>query len=87
MTRDLQVMGGSDVTMAPQFGNKHRTVAIEPISIGMVHVDVWKDFKDEVSKVWMTHTDNDSTPSNCRLHWAKLEPQKYYCRRQNGRSY
>ena len=29
---ELRVMGGSEVLMAPQFGNKHGTLAIEPVS-------------------------------------------------------
>ena len=31
-TLELRVMGGSDVLMASQYGNKHGTLAIEPVS-------------------------------------------------------
>ena len=29
---ELRIMGGSDVLMASQYGNKHGTLAIEPVS-------------------------------------------------------
>ena len=29
---ELRVMGGSDVLMVSQYGNKHGTLAIEPVS-------------------------------------------------------
>ena len=56
MALELRVMGGSDVTMAPQHGNKHGTLSIEPVSTRMVHKEVWEDFKEELAKVVSTFT-------------------------------
>ena len=75
ITLDMRVMGGSDVTMAPQYGNKHGTVTIEPISSRMVHKEVWEDFKDKLAKVFMSYKDFDGTPLNTRVHWAKESPR------------
>ena len=60
-------MGGSEVTMAAQYGNKHGTLSIEPVSTRMVHKEVWEDFKEELAMVWMSYTDFDGTPLNTRL--------------------
>ena len=51
MALELRIMGGSDVTMAPQYGNKHGTLCIEPVSTRMVHKEVWEDFKDQLANV------------------------------------
>ena len=66
MALELRIMGGSDVTMAPQFGNKHGTLSIEPVSTRMVHEEVWEDFKEELAEVWMSYKDFDGTPLNTR---------------------
>ena len=58
--------------MAPQFGNKHGTLAIEPVSTRIVHKEVWEDFKVELAKIWMNYTDLDGTPLKSRVHWAKV---------------
>ena len=58
--------------MAPQFGNKHGTLAIEPVSTRIVHKDVWEDFKEELAKVWMSYSDFDGTLLKSRVHWAKV---------------
>ena len=58
--------------MAPQYGNKHGTLAIEPVSTRIVHKGVWEDFKEELAKVWMSYTDFDGTPLKSRVHWAKV---------------
>ena len=58
--------------MAPQYGNKHGTLAIEPVSTRIVHKEVWEDFKVELAKIWMNYTDFDGTPLKSRVHWAKV---------------
>ena len=78
MALELRIMGGSDVTMAAQHGNKHGTLSIEPVSTRMVHKEVWEDFKEELAKVWMSYKDFDGTPLNCRVHWAKESPKLVY---------
>lgn len=75
MALELRVMGGSNVLMAPQFGNKHGTLAIEPVSTRIVHKEVWEDFKEELAKVWMNYKDYDGTPLLSRVHWAKESPR------------
>lgn len=72
---ELRIMGGSDITMAPQFGNKHGTLSIEPVATRIVHAEVWEDFKEELAKIWMSYTDYDGTRLNCRIHWGKESPR------------
>ena len=75
MALELRIMSGSDITMAPQYGNKHGTLSIEPVSTRMVHEGVWEDFKEELAKVWMSYKDYDGSPLKCRFHWAKENPR------------
>ena len=75
MALELRVMGGSDVLMAPQFGNKHGTLAIEPVSTRIVHKEIWEDFKEELAKVWMSYKDFDGSLLLSRVHWAKESPR------------
>eukprot|EP00092_Neocalanus_flemingeri_P004988 GFUD01005364.1.p1 GENE.GFUD01005364.1~~GFUD01005364.1.p1 ORF type:complete len:633 (+),score=187.91 GFUD01005364.1:112-1899(+) len=75
MALELRIMGGSNVLMAPQYGNRHGTLAIEPVSTRIVHKEVWEDFKEELAKVWMNYKDYDGTPLQSRVHWAKESPR------------
>ena len=75
MALELRIMGGSDVLMAPQFGNKHGTLAIEPVSTRIVHKEIWEDFKEELAKVWMSYKDFDGSLLLSRIHWAKESPR------------
>ena len=75
MALELRIMSGSDVLMAPQFGNKHGTLAIEPVSTRIVHKEVWEDFKEELAKVWMSYRDFDGSLLLSRVHWAKESPR------------
>ena len=84
MTLELRIMGGSEVTMAPQFGNKHGTLSIEPVSTRMVHPEVWEDFKEELAKVWMSYKDYDGTPLNTRVHWAEESPRSIIVGREKN---
>ena len=59
--------------MAPQFGNKHGTLAIEIVSTRIVDKDIWEDFKVELAKIWMSYTDFDGTLLKSRVHWAKVK--------------
>ena len=58
--------------MAPQYGNKHGTLAIEPVSTRIVHKEVWEDFKISLAKIWMNYTDHDGSLLKSRVHWAKV---------------
>ena len=75
MALELRVMGGSQVLMAPQYGNKHGTLAIEPVSTRIVHKEIWEDFKEELAKVWMSYKEFDGSPLLSRVHWAKESPR------------
>ena len=75
MALELRVMGGSEVLMAPQFGNKHGTLAIEPVSTRIVHKEIWEDFKVELAKIWMSYRDYDGTLLKSRVHWAKVKSE------------
>lgn len=76
MALELRVMGGSEMLMASQYGNKHGTLAIEPVSTRIVHKEVWEDFKVELAKIWMSYKDFDGTLLKSRVHWAKESPRK-----------
>lgn len=78
MALELRIMSGSEVTLAPQYGNKHGTLSIEPVATRMVEKEVWEDFKEELAKIWMSYQDFDGTPLNCRTHWAKENPRSVY---------
>ena len=78
MALELRVMGGSNVLMAPQFGNKHGTLAIEPVSTRIVHKEIWEDFKVELAKIWMNYRDHDGTLLKSRVHWAKVDGIKIF---------
>ena len=75
MALELRIMGGSDVLMAPQFGNKHGTLAIEPVSTRIVHRQIWEDFKEKLAKIWMNYRDYDGSRLLSRVHWAKESPR------------
>ena len=64
--------------MAPQFGNKHGTLAIEPVSTRIVHKEIWEDFKVELAKIWMSYRDHDGTLLKSRVHWAKVDGIKIF---------
>ena len=74
LTLEGRVMAGSEVLMAPQFGNKHGTISIEVLSTRIVPQKTWEDFKVKLAKVWMSYTDHDGTPLHGRVHWAKEMP-------------
>ena len=58
--------------MASQYGNKHGTLAIEPVSTRIVHKEMWEDFKVELAKIWMSYKDFDGTLLKSRVHWPKV---------------
>ncbi len=73
LTLELRIMGGSDLLMAPQAGNK-LTASIEVLTVpDAQHDGEWEAFKQAVCDRWMSYTDNSDTPMrlNVRPHWAK----------------
>ncbi|XP_023333091.1 uncharacterized protein LOC111704928 [Eurytemora carolleeae] len=75
MALELRIMGGSDILMASQFGNKHGTLAIEPVSTRIVDKEIWEDFKEDLARVWMGYKDWDGSKVLSRVHWAKESPR------------
>ena len=64
-------MGGSQLHMAPQAGNKH-TASIEVLTIpDAEHDGEWVDFMQQLIGKWMNYTDQSGNKLNIRPHWAK----------------
>lgn len=70
MPLEMRIMGGSDVIMAPQRGNKLGTCAIEILTLENA-ADLWKPYAEEVLSRWMSYTDAEGRPLRTRPHWAK----------------
>lgn len=71
---EMRIMGGSEVVMAPQRGNKLGTCAIEILTLreGGVDQAAWEGFAQEVLNLWMSYTDPTTGKKlNTRQHWAK----------------
>ncbi|KAH6666590.1 hypothetical protein B0J14DRAFT_603935 [Halenospora varia] len=73
LTLELRIMGGSDLIMAPQRGNKFGTASIEILSVPDADSDgVWKSFLQKVADLWMgLDYKINGKPLNIRPHWAK----------------
>lgn len=72
---EMRVMGGSNVIMAPQYGNKHGTCSIEVLTTPEVSPTDWAAFMQEVASIWygyqQEYKDHEGNPINVRSHWAK----------------
>lgn len=84
MALELRVMGGSDVLMAPQYGNRHGTLSIEPVSTRMVHKEVWEDFKVELAR-W-SRSRNSRRSRRSRSRRTSLPIPEPGCRTVTGRA-
>lgn len=69
-TMEMRVMGGSDIIMAPQNGNKW-TAAIEILTPPQVKEEVWDAFVQKVLDKWTQHKNADGTAVKILPHWAK----------------
>jgi hypothetical protein len=67
----VRIMGGSGITMAPQFGDRLGTCSIEVLTTLNVADDEWMSFKQEIADAWTSLVDADDNPLNVRPHWAK----------------
>jgi len=68
LTLELRIMGGSDVLLAPQFGNKFGTVSIEILSVpDAVSDQEWSGFCQKVADLW----GELGGEGKVRPHWAK----------------
>lgn len=77
MPLEMRIMGGSDVIMAPQRGNKLGTCSIEVLT-PLYMADEWEQFAQKILDRWMAlkNHDNSWKDLNIRPHWAK-EWQQY----------
>jgi hypothetical protein len=68
---EMRIMGGSNVTMAPQYGNTLGTCAIEVLTWVNTDPEEWAAFMQIITDSWARLTDADGRPLNLRPHWAK----------------
>ena len=73
---EMRLMSGSDVYMAPYYGNDLGTVSIEVVSSTLVPNGLWEDFKNTIAEAWAKLTDKDGNPLKIRPHWAKEFPAR-----------
>lgn len=66
----MRIMGSSEVTLAPQRGNKLGTCAIEILTLKAV-ADIWEPYAQQVLDKWVSYKDNDGKQVVVRPHWAK----------------
>jgi hypothetical protein len=71
LTLEMRVMGGSGITMAPQYGNQFGTCSIEVLTTINTDRDDWAEFMQGVANSWSQYTGSSGSPLNVRPHWAK----------------
>lgn len=69
---EMRVMGGSDVIMAPQYGNRWGTCSIEVLTTPDTDAAEWQAYMQEVADAWMAIKAPDGSRLNVRPHWAKM---------------
>jgi hypothetical protein len=70
-TLEMRVMGGSGITMAPQYGNSLGTCSIEVLTHLETPRTEWGPFLQDMADQWTAFVDPDGKPLNVRPHWAK----------------
>jgi hypothetical protein len=68
---EMRIMGGSDITMAPQHGNRLGTCSIEILTNQRTPAREWRKFMQDIANLWMSYKGPDGRPLNVRPHWAK----------------
>lgn len=68
---EMRITGGSDIKMAPQYGNSLGTCSIEVLTTGNTPTADWVAFMQEVADKWLSYTGPDGKPLAVRPHWAK----------------
>jgi D-arabinono-1,4-lactone oxidase len=68
---EMRIMGGSDITMAPQHGNRLGTCSIEILTNLRTPAREWREFMQDIANLWMSYRGPDGRPLNVRPHWAK----------------
>ena len=70
MPLEMRIMGGSNMTMAAQRGNKLGTCCIGVLTLEEA-ADIFPAYAQEVLDKWMSYTDAEGKKLNTRPHWAK----------------
>ena len=83
---EMRIMGGSDITMAPQHGNRLGTCSIEILTNLITPHPQWTRFKQDIANLWTSYKDPSGRRLNVRPHWAK-EWQGLTLHRQPAASY
>ena len=68
---EMRIMAGSNILMAPQYGNTFGTCSIEVLTNLNVAPDAWKSFMQQVVDSWDSYLDPSGVRLNVRPHWAK----------------
>ncbi|MBT9504334.1 MAG: FAD-binding oxidoreductase [Burkholderiaceae bacterium] len=71
LTLEMRIMAGSNVTMAPQYGNTLGTCSIEVLTTINTDKGEWTGFMQRVADAWSQYRDAAGRPLNLRPHWAK----------------
>ncbi|KAG4260217.1 hypothetical protein FPRO03_02040 [Fusarium proliferatum] len=70
MPMEMRIMGSSEVTLAPQRGNKLGTCAIGILTLEAVS-DIWVPYAQQVLDKWTSYKTNEGKPVVVKPHWAK----------------
>jgi hypothetical protein len=72
---EMRIMGGSNVIMAPQYGNtkdgNFGTCSIEVLTTPQTDADLWNEFMQKVATIWCSYKGLNKAKLNTRSHWAK----------------
>jgi hypothetical protein len=71
LTLEMRIMGGSGVTLAPQYGNDLGTCSIEVLTTLNTDPKAWAAFMQAVADRWFALRDAKGGKLNIRPHWAK----------------
>ena len=71
VTLEMRIMGGSGITMAPEYGNSLGTCSIEVLTSLITPTTAWTSFMQNLANRWTSYTDAAGQPLNVRPHWAK----------------
>ncbi|KAL8985035.1 MAG: hypothetical protein Q9177_004545 [Variospora cf. flavescens] len=70
LTLELRIMGGSDMTMAPQCGNDYGIASVDVLTVPNAAPEEWEGFKQKMADIWMGY-EVDGAQLNARPYWAK----------------
>jgi hypothetical protein len=70
MPLEMRIMGGSEIVMAPQRGNRLGTCAIEILTLKSAE-ELWIPYVEEILSKWLSYTDANGKKLRTRPHMAK----------------